>query len=62
MSIDILLQLVLADLNNTSALNAIYQKVVAEKRDLTEDEVGAVRVLALQSNVRAQNFLDSMPG
>lgn len=43
MTTDILLQIILAGLNNTALLTSIYEAATREKRDLTEAEKAIVR-------------------
>lgn len=46
------LELLIVALNHTAELSAIYQKAKAESRDLTPEEIAAVRAIALAANQR----------
>lgn len=54
-----LLGLTLIALNNAAELGALYAKAKAESRDLTADEVAAVRAKALAANDALQAAIDA---
>lgn len=56
-----LLELVLAGLNHTAELSALFTKATAENRDLTDDEVALVRAGALAATARLQAAIDKLP-
>jgi hypothetical protein len=54
-----LLGLTLIALNHAAELGALYAKAKAEGRDLTPDEVAAVRAKALAANDALQAAIDA---